>query len=146
MPTIRFENSDEGYKGSAGNLLKSLNLDPARCQEDQEFELTSQTKVQVFGMQVPVPTALTNEKHWSCRVVGQDGSCRLMVGDYLWAADVAAGAVPEEAVEALTEHLEVICLSNLPIKDIGFLAKRPKITSLNLNGCMALTDLTPLSG
>ena len=145
MPTIRFEDTDEKYKKLAGDLLESLQLDPERWLEDKEFELAQEIRIDVFGMQVSVPAVLSSEEQWSCRIVKQNGSHRLMVGDYVWAADVAAGAVPEEAVAALPEDLEVLCLSNLPIENVDFVARLKQLTSLYLHWCKSLTDISALS-
>jgi Leucine-rich repeat (LRR) protein len=144
MPTIRFENTEEKYKKLAGNLLKSLNLDPEQWLEDQEFELTQEIRIDVFGMQVPIPAKLTGESQWICRIVEQHGSQRLFIEEHLWAADIAADAEPGEAVAALAEDLEVLNLYGLRIKDLGFLAKFSKLTGLNLRGCIGAKALTTL--
>ena len=150
MPTIQFEQTEAKHQKIAAALLRSLQLDPQQWLEVQTFELCAAHRVRVFGMPVPVPEALNAVAHWRCRLVEQDGSLRLLVGEYVWAAQVFDQSNPLSGVAALPPHIEILSLANLPNKDVGFLVKLPKLKCLDLQGHVilnpsSLVDISALS-
>ena len=138
--------------------------------DEQEFEITAQTKVTLFGMETSVPQGLQTERSWVCRLIEKEGFLLFSVGDWFWAASLKKSSHPEEMMAKLPVDLRVLSLKHLnevndlrslsglsnltslyvsnteTLVELSGLYSMSKLTSLNLNICLRLSDISALTG
>jgi hypothetical protein len=128
------------------DLFRSLGLKSRMLFDEQEFEITAQTKVTLFGMETTVPQGLLMERTWVCRLIKKEGMLLFSVGDWFWAAALRESSQPQEMMAKLPSDLPVLSLSQLRVKALPSLSGLSSLTSLNLDRCDSLVDISALSG
>ncbi len=135
------------------DLFRSLGLKSRMLFDEQEFEITAQTKVTLFGMETSVPQGLQTERSWVCRLIEKEGFLLFSVGGWFWAASLKnsnhlkKSSHPEEMIAKLPVDLRVLSLKQSnEVNDLRSLSSLSSLTSLNLDNCWRVTDISALSG
>jgi Leucine-rich repeat (LRR) protein len=127
-------------------LYESLGLTADDLFDEQEFEITDQTKVTLFGMETSVPQGLQTERSWICRLIEKEGMLLFSVGDWIWAAALRESSQPQEMIAKLPFDLPTLSLAALEVNTLPPLSGLRNLTSLNLSSCRSLFELSALSG
>jgi Leucine-rich repeat (LRR) protein len=127
-------------------LYRSLGLKADNIFEEQEFEITAQTKVTLFGMATSVPQGLQTERSWVCRLIVKEGMILFSVGDWIWAAALWESSQPQEIIAKLPLDLPALSLAVFEVNTLPALSRLRNLTSLNLSRCISLVDISALAG
>jgi Leucine-rich repeat (LRR) protein len=140
--TVALEEEEKFYRA----LYKSLGLTAGKLFDEQEFEITAQTKVTLFGMNTSVPQGLQTERSWVCRLIEKEGMRLFSVGDWIWAAALRESTQPQEMIAKLPYDLSVLSLAGVKVNAVPSLSGLSSLTSLDLSRCRSLVDISALSG
>jgi hypothetical protein len=137
QPSKRHLNVEKFYTA----LYESLGLTADDLFDEQEFEITAQTKVTLFGMKTSVPQGLQTERSWVCRLIEKEGMRLFSVGDWIWAAALRESSQPQEMIAKLPFDLPVLSLPRLKADALPSLSGLSSLTSLSLRECESLVDI-----
>lgn len=147
---IRIRFREGGESNYAREFLSSLNLDPARWEEEQVADSLATPTGVIFGIGLPLDDAeLGGAETWECHFESDRGCSRFCVNGRVVAARVSATRDSEadltETLSRLPEDLSRISLEGSPIGNLDVIARMTHLTRIILQGCSALTDIGALS-
>ena len=144
--SVRFEEGSVEESIFISNFYQGLGLDPKRWLQEQEVELSEETRFTLFEMKVPLPEGLQNQQTWVCRLEKRDKFQLFWVGDFAWAGEAFDHSLSDLSPLSGLQDLTSLNLEGCKLlSNLGPLRELTALTSLNLVQCKSLSDLGPLS-